>query len=148
MLVLWVRIPPGAWLSVSCECCVLSGRGLCDDLITLPDESYRVWCVWVWSRITVRGGHDPEWGRTPRGKKEIFIWYIKLDHGISLPSCFNFVIHHDPEWSRTPKKKKRNIYMVHQTRPLRFPSQLFQFHNSQSCTCLLVTFYVSVCKIG
>jgi hypothetical protein len=24
--------PPGAWISVSCECCVLSGRGLCDDL--------------------------------------------------------------------------------------------------------------------
>jgi hypothetical protein len=31
LLVLWVRIPPGAWMSVSCECCVLSGRGLCDE---------------------------------------------------------------------------------------------------------------------
>jgi hypothetical protein len=44
-----VRIPPGAWMSVSCECCVLSGRGLCVGLITRPEESYRVWCVWVWS---------------------------------------------------------------------------------------------------
>jgi hypothetical protein len=26
----WVRIPPGAWIFVCCECCVLSGRGLCD----------------------------------------------------------------------------------------------------------------------
>ena len=26
----WVRIPPGAWMSVCRECCVLSGRGLCD----------------------------------------------------------------------------------------------------------------------
>jgi len=34
-------------LSVCCECCVLSGRGLCDDLITRPDESYRLWCVVV-----------------------------------------------------------------------------------------------------
>jgi hypothetical protein len=25
-------IPPGAWISVSCQCCVLSGRGLCDGL--------------------------------------------------------------------------------------------------------------------
>jgi len=25
-------------MSVSCECCVLSGRGLCDGLITLPEE--------------------------------------------------------------------------------------------------------------
>jgi hypothetical protein len=32
-------------MSVSCECCVLSGRGLCDGLITRPGVSYRVWCV-------------------------------------------------------------------------------------------------------
>jgi hypothetical protein len=37
--------PDGEWMSVSCECCVLSGRGLCDGLITRPEESYRVWCV-------------------------------------------------------------------------------------------------------
>jgi hypothetical protein len=32
-------------MSVSCKCCVLSGRGLCDGPITRPEESYRVWCV-------------------------------------------------------------------------------------------------------
>ena len=41
----WVRIPPGAWMFVCCECCVLSGRGLCDELITRPEESYRLCCV-------------------------------------------------------------------------------------------------------
>jgi hypothetical protein len=30
--------------SVSCECCVLAGRGLCVGLITRPEESYRM-CV-------------------------------------------------------------------------------------------------------
>jgi len=30
-----------------CECCVLSGRGLCGKLITCPEESYRLWCVVV-----------------------------------------------------------------------------------------------------
>jgi hypothetical protein len=30
---------------VCCECCVLSGRGLCDGLITRPEESYRLWRV-------------------------------------------------------------------------------------------------------
>ena len=44
MLRLWVRIPPDAWMSVCCECCVLSGRGLCDELIIRPEESYRLWC--------------------------------------------------------------------------------------------------------
>ena len=34
-------------MSVCCECCVLSGRGLCDELITRPEESYRLWCVVV-----------------------------------------------------------------------------------------------------
>ena len=32
---------------VCCEYCVLSGRGLCDELITRPEESYRLWCVIV-----------------------------------------------------------------------------------------------------
>jgi hypothetical protein len=32
---------------VCCECCVLSGRGLCDGLVTRPEESYRLWCVVV-----------------------------------------------------------------------------------------------------
>ena len=32
-------------MDVSCECYVLSGRGLCVGLITRPEEPYRVWCV-------------------------------------------------------------------------------------------------------
>jgi hypothetical protein len=47
LLRLWVRIPPRAWMFVCCECCVLSGRGLCDELITRPEQSYRLWCVVV-----------------------------------------------------------------------------------------------------
>ena len=32
---------------VCCECCVLSGRGLCDRLITRLEEPYRLWRVVV-----------------------------------------------------------------------------------------------------
>ena len=32
---------------VCCDCCVLSGSGLCDGLITRPEEYYRLWCVVV-----------------------------------------------------------------------------------------------------
>ena len=72
-----VSKPAGAWMSVSCVCvcvcvcmyvcvcfvlcvgvyvcvyvcmyvcCVLSSRGVCDGLITRPEDSYRMWCVWV-----------------------------------------------------------------------------------------------------
>ena len=31
-------------MSVSCECCVLSYKGLCEGPITCPEESYRM-CV-------------------------------------------------------------------------------------------------------
>jgi len=44
---LWFRFQRDALMSVSSDCCVLSGRGLCDELITRPGESYRLWCVIV-----------------------------------------------------------------------------------------------------
>jgi len=34
----------------------LSGRGLCDELITRPEESYRLWCVVVCDLETSRMG--------------------------------------------------------------------------------------------
>jgi hypothetical protein len=38
---------PTGCMDVCCDCCVFSGRGLCDELITRPEESYRLWCVVV-----------------------------------------------------------------------------------------------------
>jgi hypothetical protein len=35
------------------ECYVLLGRGLCDEMITRPEESYRLWCVVVCDLKTV-----------------------------------------------------------------------------------------------
>jgi hypothetical protein len=66
LLRLRVRISPEEWMSVSCECCVLSGKGLCVGPITRPEQSYRVWCVcdretlkkrtpWPTRRCCVRG---------------------------------------------------------------------------------------------
>ena len=54
LLRLWVRIPPRAWMSVLWVLCVV--RGICDGLITRPEESYRLCCVVVWSR------KPREWG--------------------------------------------------------------------------------------
>jgi len=58
----WFQIPPGAWKFVCCEFCVLSGRGLCDELAPRPGKSYRLWCVVVcdletsWMRIQNKAG--------------------------------------------------------------------------------------------
>jgi len=65
---LWVRIPPGAWMFVCCECCVLSGRGLCDGLITRPEEYYRLWRVVVC---------DQEPSRMRRLKPATGLWKIQ-----------------------------------------------------------------------
>ena len=45
---------PEAWIFVCCQCRVLSGRGLCDELITRPEESYRMCCVVVCDLETSR----------------------------------------------------------------------------------------------
>jgi len=41
-----VSNPAMRYVSVCCDCCV-SGRSLCDELITCPGEPYRQWCVVV-----------------------------------------------------------------------------------------------------
>jgi hypothetical protein len=55
-------------MSVCCECCVLSGRGLCDELITRPEECCRLWCVVVCDLEKPQewGGHDPRWVAAPQ----------------------------------------------------------------------------------
>ena len=46
---------------------VLSGIGLCVEPITRPERSYRVWCVWVWSRNLEKSGGC----RAMKNKKKI-----------------------------------------------------------------------------
>ena len=40
-----VWIPLGECMFVCCVWCLLSGRGLCDELIAHPKQSYRLWCI-------------------------------------------------------------------------------------------------------
>jgi hypothetical protein len=51
---LWPLTYWDGWISVCCECHVLSGSGLCDELIARPEESYRLWCVVVCDLETSR----------------------------------------------------------------------------------------------
>jgi len=60
---------------------VLFGRGLCDELITRPEKSYRLWCVVVcdletsrmrrpWS-VLGRSNRGGGWGKTEVAKPTI-----------------------------------------------------------------------------
>jgi hypothetical protein len=54
----WFLIPPGTWMLVCCVYCVLSG--LCDELFTRPEESYRLWRVVVCDQETFVWAAEPE----------------------------------------------------------------------------------------
>jgi len=59
---------------------VLSGRGLWDELITRPEESYRLWCVVVCDLETSRMSKPwPALGRSATKRKYINVhfevWY-------------------------------------------------------------------------
>ena len=86
----WVRISPGAWLSQLVECCMLSGRGLCDGLITRPEESYRLRYVVVCDLETSRMRRPwPASGRSATGGgsvtlMQIVCWFYEVK---LLPKC-------------------------------------------------------------
>ena len=50
------RLMSYIYIYICCECRVLSGRGLCDELIARPEESYRLCCVVVCDLETSRIG--------------------------------------------------------------------------------------------
>ena len=53
---------PAEGMEICYECYVLPGTGLCDELITRPEESYRLWCIVVC---------DPEMSRMRRLRPEL-----------------------------------------------------------------------------
>ena len=78
----WVRIPPGTWMFFCCECCVLACRGLCDEFITRPEESYRPWCVVECNLETAWwGGRGSRWPAAPKKKKNTWdsAVYVSVD---------------------------------------------------------------------
>jgi len=54
---------------------VLSGRGLCDELITSPEESYRLWCVVVCDLENLKNEEAMTRVGSQRHKKNIYIIY-------------------------------------------------------------------------
>jgi hypothetical protein len=58
---------------------VLSGRGLCDELITRPEQSYRLWCVVVCYLETSRIRRPlPALGRSATGKIAFIVALEKM----------------------------------------------------------------------
>ena len=88
----WDRIPPRAWMFVCCECCVLSGRGLCDGLIIRSEESYRLWRVVVCDHETSQARRLKP-ARAPGEKKDL----------VGPPSCMRSVVMRRMSVQETPR---------------------------------------------
>ena len=85
---------------------MLSGRGLCDELITRPEESYRLWCVVVCDLETSKMRRPwPELGRSPTG---IYIArVIRLKHFFLMTGLLCTIIGRVTELN-----KKNSQYLV------------------------------------
>ena len=91
----WYRSPaeivvsnPTGGIDVFCECCVLSGKGLCDELITRPEESW-LWYVVVGDLETSwRRSHGPLEAVAPKTNKQTLLHQIvhQGHYRISAPS--------------------------------------------------------------
>ena len=88
---------------VCCECCVLSGRGLCDELITRLEEFYRLWGVVVCDLETSRIGapyiyiyiYDISslWVKIRRYEDSAVVWLLSStlpDDGLLTETCGAF----------------------------------------------------------
>ena len=135
LLGLRVRIPPGVWMSVCCECCVLSGRGLFDGPITRPEESYRVSCV---SMSVIDEPH--------RAMRK-----IKMKLNSILVDRYTFGTFY---WSKTYIITKSLSGFRVDTRPqkdggqTRLPHYVFSFHfmNNDKITSIFFLFFVIAVK--
>jgi hypothetical protein len=84
---------------VCCECCVLSGRGLFDELITYPKESYRLWRVVVWPRNFVKEEAMAHWGLSRQNKQTNILHYC-TSHYSDSSTCANDTEHKKHSTSR------------------------------------------------
>jgi hypothetical protein len=70
-----------------CLLCVLSGRGLCDGLITRPEESYRLWRVVVCDQENLMNEEAiARAGLQCQRKLYIYIYLQKVET-IFIPKC-------------------------------------------------------------
>jgi len=90
---------------VCCECCVMSGRGLCDELITRPDQSYRLWWVVVCDLETSKMRRPwPKLVRSATGKKTIY-FRPKIFPSTVIESTARFAYLSGRDWC--------NMYIYH-----------------------------------
>jgi len=121
----WVRIPPGAWMFVCCECCEVSGRGLCDGLITLQKLIFSI------SLATLEIRRIPLYLLVP------YHAHLHLHGGryVQVTSC-NFVSIKYPLPQILTNDPNCSFMFLHQ-RPFAFLSSSYMLHASPIPFCFI-----------
>jgi hypothetical protein len=89
-------------MSVCCECSVLSRRGLCDGLITRPEESYRLWRVVMCDQETSNEEAKARYWPVENTTKRV-VTTIKQTNNVLL--CVIYQLNY-----RRPSKVERNPF--------------------------------------
>jgi hypothetical protein len=71
------------------DVCLLSDRGLCDKLITHPEECYRLGPLCEIKKPRERGGHSPHWAAEP--EKIIIIVLILCNRNNSVNNLWTLL---------------------------------------------------------
>ena len=72
---------------------MLSGRVLCDELITRPEESYRLWCVLVCDLENLKNEEAMTRIGSQRHKKKIFIVTSLIRYiWMAVLSLFRYIV--------------------------------------------------------
>ena len=75
------------------ECCLLSGRGPCDGLITRPEKSYRLWRVVVCDQETSyarAAKYNPQWVAFKQDQDGTSSILVQLES--CLQTCMTYTI--------------------------------------------------------
>ena len=104
---------------------MLSGRGLCDELITRPEESFRLWCVVVCDLETSRIGapyiHEIS-------NLRVKLKLVSFDHAVGrYRSDFEF-------WNHVTKERQENVFH------LNF-SEVSRQRKGRKCVCVCVLWW-------
>jgi hypothetical protein len=152
LLRLGVRIPPRARMSLSCECCVLSGKGVFEELIARPEESYQLcWVVCDLDTSRMRRpwpgrGRSAVWYKEAEEKAERG-FFFGLNRDVMTWRC-------DVGWSYPDISKERrvSILRVKQSKSSKFETKSYRrfvhYEIRMPIKIIFESFYISLLSLS
>jgi hypothetical protein len=108
---------------VWCECCVLSGRGFCDGLVTRPEEANRLWRVVVCDQETSKTRRELS-GSIKCGE---FLDYLQNQLASQEGLCSMEWVSEGVMSTLIKLSKRKSFSHIRKENNLRFPPEIITF---------------------